>query len=187
MSISKTIIKHLNNTEEYLCTLLLTSFVILLFLQIVLRQLFQYSIPWGDEVATYMFVWFAFLGASVAAKMSAHNRVSFQFSPFPAIVRKVSETFADFLWIVFNLYFVYLSYDFVFNKMNLFWKSQTTGIPMKYFYMILPLAFTLMTLRILWCNYERWFKDIEVLDPEQEELKEMNDKNKQQEQQEIKL
>jgi hypothetical protein len=37
-----------------------------------------------------------------------------------------------------------------------------------------------MTLRILWNNYERWFKGIEALDPEQEELrqiKEMNKKN----------
>jgi len=177
MSAVKTMIKHLNNTEEYLCALLLTAFVTLLFLQILLRQFFQYSIPWGDEVATYMFVWFAYLGASVAAKMSAHNRVSFQFSFFPPIVRKVSETFADLLWIIFNMFFVYLSYDFVFNKMNLFWKSQTTGIPMKYFYIILPIAFSLMTLRILWNNYERWFKGIEALDPEQKEISKMKAMN----------
>lgn len=177
MSAVKIMIKHLNNTEEYLCALLLTAFVTLLFLQILLRQFFQYSIPWGDEVATYMFVWFAYLGASVAAKMSAHNRVSFQFSCFPPIVRKVSETFADLLWIIFNIFFVYLSYDFVFNKMNLFWKSQTTGIPMKYFYIILPIAFSLMTLRILWNNYERWFKGIEALDPEQKEISKMKAMN----------
>ena len=183
MSVFKTIIKHLNNIEEYLCTLLLSAFVVLLFLQIVFRQLFEYSIPWGDEVATYMFVWFAYLGASVAAKMSAHNRVSFQFSPFPPIVRKVSETFADLIWVCFNMYFVYLSYDFVFNKMNLFWKAQPTGIPMKYFYIVLPLAFTLMTLRILWNNYERWFKGIEALDPEQAELNKIKEMNKNAQQQ----
>ncbi len=134
---------------------------------------FQYSIPWGDEVATYMFVWFAYLGAVVAAKMSAHNRVSFHFRFFPPIVRKISETIADMIWVAFNLYFVYLSYDFVFNKMNLFWKSQTTGIPMKYFYLILPIAFSLMTIRILWNNYERLFKGVEAVDPETEELSKM--------------
>ena len=100
MSVAKTIKKHLNNIEEYTCCLLLASFVLLLFTQILTRQLFDYSIPWGDEVATYMFVWFAYLGAVVAAKMSAHNRVSFHFKFFPPIVQTVSETIADFLWSV---------------------------------------------------------------------------------------
>lgn len=171
MSVIQTIKKHLNNIEEYTCCLLLALFVLLLFAQILLRQFFQYSIPWGDEVATYMFVWFAYLGAVVAAKMSAHNRVSFHFKFFPPIVKTVCETIADLLWVAFNGYFVYLSYDFVFNKMNLFWKSQTTGIPMKYFYMILPIAFTLMTIRILWNNYERLFKGVEAVDPDAKEIK----------------
>lgn len=87
MSVAKTIRKHLNNIEEYTCCLFLASFVLLLFTQILSRQLFDYSIPWGDEVATYMFVWFAYLGAVVAAKMSAHNRVSFHFKFFPRSYR----------------------------------------------------------------------------------------------------
>ncbi|OEF25528.1 TRAP transporter small permease [Vibrio rumoiensis] len=171
MPVVTSIKKHLNNIEEYTCCLLLASFVMLLFTQILSRQFFSYSIPWGDEIATYMFIWFAYLGAVVAAKYSAHNRVSFHFNFFPPIVKKVCETIADGLWILFNGYFVYLSYDFVFNKMNLFWKSQTTGIPMKYFYFILPIAFSLMIIRILWNNYERLFKGIETEDIETAELK----------------
>lgn len=173
MSAMHTVRKHLNNIEEYTCCLLLAAFVLLLFTQILVRQLFQYSIPWGDEVATYMFVWFAYLGAVVAAKMSAHNRVSFHFKFFPSVVRTVCEVSADMIWVAFNLYFVYLSYDFVFNKMNLFWKSQTTGIPMKYFYLILPIAFSLMTIRILWNNYERLFQGKEASDPETLQLKKL--------------
>ena len=64
-------------------------------------------------------------------------------------------------------------YDFVFNKMNLFWKSQTTGIPMKYFYMILPIAFSLMMVRIIWNNYERLCKGAKNEDPEVKELRKM--------------
>lgn len=82
----------------------------------------------------------------------------------------MSETFADLLWVIFNLYFTWLSYDFVFNRMNLFWKSQTTGVPMKYFYMILPVAFVLMSVHILWNNYLKLFRHVELVDPETEEL-----------------
>lgn len=170
MSFKRFVLHLVNHIEEYVCAILLSSFVVLLFAQILVRQFFAYSIPWGEEVATYMFVWFAYLGAVVAAKMSAHNRVTFQFKFFPPIVQKVSETFADLIWVAFNLYFTWLSYDFVFNRMNLFWKSQTTGVPMKYFFMVLPLAFCLMSIRILWNNYLTWFKAVEIVDPESQEL-----------------
>lgn len=163
-------VKFISNIEEYLCEALLAFFVVLLFVQILLRQFFQYSLPWGEELATYLFVWFAYLGAVVAAKMSAHNRVSFHFRFFPPIVKKVSETLADLLWVAFNLYFAWLSYDFVFNRMNLFWKSQTIGLPMKYFYMILPIAFVLMSVRILWNNYLTLVKGVQIVDPEAQEI-----------------
>lgn len=173
MSVKNLILKLLGNIEEYLAEALLACFVVLLFAQILLRQFFQYSLPWGEELATYMFVWFAYLGATVAAKMSAHNRVTVQFMYFPPIVKKVCLAIADLLWVCFNLYFVYLSYDFVFNRMNLFWKSQTLGLPMKYFYMILPIAFALMSIRILWNNYLTLVKGIELVDPEAEEIEKL--------------
>ncbi len=165
------ILKHIfENIESYLCRTLLATFVVLLFVQILSREMFGYSFSWIEELSTYMFVWFVFFGASYAARLAAHNRVTVQFKPFPKMVAKISESFADLLWVLFNLYFVWLSIDFVFFKMNLFWKSQTLGIPMKYFYMILPIAFALMTIRVIQVNYLRWVKGIDVRDPDQEEL-----------------
>jgi TRAP-type C4-dicarboxylate transport system permease small subunit len=173
MKIGRLLLQIVSSIEEYLCEALLAFFMVVLFLQILLRQFFQYSLPWGEELATYLFVWFAYLGAVVAAKRSAHNRVTFQFAFFPAGVRKWTLAFADLVWVAFNLYFVYLSYDFVFNRMNVFWKSQTIGVPMKYFYMILPIAFTLMSVRILWNNYLTLVRGIEVMDPEAQEIEKL--------------
>ena len=169
------IIHLLDNIESYICRFLLATFVTLLFAQILSRELFQYSIPWGEELATYMFVWFAYFGASHAAKMAAHNRVSFQFKLFPKIVATISEAIADLIWIAFNLYFVYLSYDFVFNRMNTFWKSQTMGIPMKYFYLILPIAFTLMSIRVIQVNYLKLVKGVDIRDPDLDEMENLKD------------
>ena len=170
MSLKNIALNLFNNLESYLCRFLLAIFVTLLFVQIMSREIFEYSIPWGEELATYLFVWFAYFGASHAAKMGAHNRVVFQFKPFPKIVATISEAFADLIWLAFNLYFVYLSYDFVFNKMNLFWKSQTMGVPMKYFYMVLPITFLLMSIRIVQVNYLKLVKGIDIRDPEAREL-----------------
>ncbi len=169
------LIKLLDNFESYLCQALLAFFVVLLFIQIVLREFFEYSIPWGEELATYLFVWFVFFGASYACRLAAHNRVTFQFKMLPKKVAMGIEAFADLIWIIFNCYFVYLSYKFVFVKMNLFWKSQTMGIPMKYFYMVLPIAFVLMTIRVLQINYLKLIKGIDLRDPDAVEVKKVVD------------
>ncbi len=162
--------KLFNNIESYICRLLLVVFVTLLFTQIVSREVFGYSVSWIEELSTYLFVWFAYFGASHAAKISAHNRVTFQFKPFPKWVESVTTFIADMIWVAFNLYFAYLSYDFVFNKMNLFWKAQTLGVPMKYIYVILPIAFILMSIRVLQVNYLKYLKGISPLDPDKAEL-----------------
>lgn len=168
----------LDNIESYICRTLLAVFVVLLFAQIVSREVFGYSFSWSEELATYMFVWFVFFGASYAAKLYAHNRVTFQFKKLSKNTTNVIEGIADLFWVAFNVYFVYLSFNFVFFKMNLFWKSQTLGIPMKYIYLILPIAFTLMTIRIIQANYLKLVKGIDVRDPEKAAVQEMIEEGK---------
>jgi C4-dicarboxylate transporter, DctQ subunit len=173
--------KILDNIESVICRILLSAFVILLFVQVVSRETFGHSFSWIEELSVYMFVWFVFFGASYAAKMSAHNRVTFQFKFLPSGYIKYIEAFADLFWIFFNVYFIYLSYDFVFNKMNKFWKSQTLGVEMKYIYVVLPVAFTLMTIRILQVNYRKLIKGENIADPDQidlDEIKASTDANK---------
>ncbi len=88
MSAERSIWSRLNNFETTVCEILLSLFVLLLFAQIVARQVFGFSIAWSEELSTYMFVWFAYLGAVVAAKMSAHNRVTFHFQYMPKWLAK---------------------------------------------------------------------------------------------------
>lgn len=171
--VSKPIWKFLDNIESYICRTLLVLFVVLLFAQILSREFFDYSFSWSEELATYMFVWFVFFGASFAAKLGAHNRVTFQFKALPKKAVHVIEAFADLFWLAFNLYFIWLSYDFTFHKMNVFWKSQTLGVPMKYFYMIFPIAFTLMSIRIIQVNYFKLVKGVDLRDPEKVEVDKM--------------
>ena len=68
---------HLDKLEIYICRTLLAIFVTLLFTQIIARQVFGTSITWIEEFSVILFVWFAYFGASYAARMAAHNRVTF--------------------------------------------------------------------------------------------------------------
>lgn len=159
-----------NHIESYLCRTLLAIFVCLLFLQVIVRTLFSFSFSWVEELSIYMFVWFVFFGASYAAKMGAHNRVTFQFKFLPAGAIKYIEAFADIFWLVFNVYFVYLALDFIFNKMNRFQSSQTMGFHLSWVYIVLPIAFTLMTIRILQVNYRKIVLGETMKDPDSIDL-----------------
>lgn len=145
----------IDNFENYICRFLLIAFTSILFIQIIARELFSHSISWSEESAVYLFVWFVFFGASRAIRIEAHNRIDFQYKYLPSKVVAVFKVLAEVAWLTFNLYFFYLSYDFVFNKMNLYWKSQTIGISMKFIYLIMPIAFLLMTLRHIQVNLKK--------------------------------
>ena len=155
-----------DNIESYICRTLLTIFVCLLFLQVIVRTLFDFSFSWIEELSVYMFVWFVFFGASYAAKMAAHNRVTFQFKFLPPGAIKYIEAFADLFGIAFNVYFIYLSIDFIFNKMNKFQSSQTMGFHLSWVYIVLPIAFTLMTIRVLQVNYKKIILGQDLRDPD---------------------
>lgn len=170
--------KFFDNIESYICQLLLATFVCLLFAQIVSRQLFGYSISWTEELSVYLFVWFVFFGASYAARLAAHNRVTFQYKIMPKALTVLLEILSDLIWVAFNIYFVYLSYSFIFETPIMkFWKSQTLGVPMKYIFLILPIAFSLLTIRILQVLYLKHIKGVDIKDPDSQELEELSSKD----------
>ncbi len=179
---SKPILKFLDNIESYLCQILLVFFVCLLFLQIVLRLVFgavhylsQFiaalehyplpaSIPWGEELSRFAFVWFVFLGATYAARLAAHNRVTFQFKIFPKIVGELSTLLSDLIWVVFNCVMIYYSIIVIQEGFEYPEYSPTLDWIMAYIFMIFPIAFSLMTIRIIQVNIMKHILKIEIED-----------------------
>lgn len=164
--------KHLDKLESYVCRVLLAVFVTLLFTQIVSRQVFGHSITWIEELSIILFVWFAYFGASYAARIAAHNRVLFHLKMMPRKLAWTLEAIGDLFWIVFNLVFVWQATIFI-SRLRPFVKAQTLGWEMRYVYLVLPIAFTLMTIRVLQVNYLKFFKGIEPDDPDRAEIDEM--------------
>ena len=104
----------MDHFESYLCQFLLVFFVVVVFIQIILRFL-DASLPWTEEIARFAFIWFILFGACYAT---------------PA-----------------------LDWD------------------MGYIYLVFPLSFTLMAIRILQVNYIKFVLKQEIADPDQEAVK----------------
>jgi len=182
MLCKKKILKFLDNFESYLCQILLVFFVCLLFIQIVLRIVFgavdtlsglipilehwplPASIAWGEELSRFAFVWFVFFGATYAARLAAHNRVTFQFRIFPKIVGDVSTFISDLIWIGFNCVMIYYSLIVIKEGFEFPEYSPTLDWIMAYVFMVFPIAFSLMIIRIIQVNVMKHILKIEIAD-----------------------
>lgn len=163
---------HLDKLESYICRVLLAVFVTLLFVQIVARQIFGFSITWIEELSVILFVWFAYFGAAYAARIAAHNRVSFHLNAMPRKTARIIEAIGDLFWVGFNLVFIWQSIAFI-SRLKPFVKAQTLGWEMRYVYMALPIAFILITIRVIQVNYLKLVKGIDPRDPDKVEVEEM--------------
>src|SRR3990170_2085207 len=56
-------------------TMLMVVMVLLAFVQVVLRYVFDDPFAWNEEVARWSFVWMTFLGAVLGVKRNSHVRI----------------------------------------------------------------------------------------------------------------
>jgi C4-dicarboxylate transporter DctQ subunit len=195
MLYQKKILKFLDNFESYICQFLLVFFVCLLFLQIVLRIVFSAidslsasipilehwplpaSIAWGEELSRFAFVWFVFFGATYAARLAAHNRVTFQFKIFPKIVGNVSTFIADLVWIGFNCTMIYFSIIVIKEGFQYPEYSPTLDWVMAYVFMVFPITFSLMIIRIVQVNIMKYILKIEIADVDRVDTGSLDDED----------
>ncbi|MGP1395024.1 MAG: TRAP transporter small permease [Inquilinaceae bacterium] len=163
----------LNHFEDYVCRGLLVLFVVLLFIQVVLRTGFGWGLPWIEELSRFAFVWFAFLGAAYAAKLNAHNRVEVHLKMLPPRIYAFVILFADLIWVAFNIAIVWKAWEVIAGLLEFPYVSPALEWSMAYVYMIFPIAFVLMSLRTLQVNYARIVRGEEPMDAEKSDIDEI--------------
>ena len=85
--------KFIDNFEEYFCVWSLAIMTVLVFIQVIMRYVFQNSLSWSEELARYIFLWLSWIGASYAVKERSHFRVEMFADLFKGKARKVFELF----------------------------------------------------------------------------------------------
>jgi len=57
-----------DHLEEYILAVLLVTISCVMMLQIIMRYIFNSSLPWPEELTRYCFVWSGFLGIGYSIK-----------------------------------------------------------------------------------------------------------------------
>jgi TRAP-type C4-dicarboxylate transport system permease small subunit len=137
---------------EWVLSLLLAATLLLSFLQVIARYLFQVSTPWSEELARLLFVWGVFLGAAVGVRRDLHTRVDFLSRKLPPRLSARVRTGMDFLLAGMALVMVIYGAQLVFStRADL---STSLGYPRNWFYIPVPFSGLLM-LRHLIPNLSR--------------------------------
>lgn len=151
-------INFLKKIDEYWAVVERTFIVIALilmslvvFLQVVLRYVFDAGIPWAEELARYLMVWAGFLGGSLATRERRHISIDILPRLFPeeSVIRGVVIRLTYLFAAAFCFFLFYVGYSFVSRSMAIGRYSQSMHIPMWVVQGIIPISAIFMGLRFL--------------------------------------
>jgi len=159
MGILKKIEAHF---EEYLSVFLLSLMTILIFLQIIFRFVLNLSLDWTEEIARYTFVWLVYMSASLAVKSNSHIRVEAVEKLLPKTPSKWFGFLAELVWLLFTLTMVKQGYIVAMKNWVMGQTSPAVHFPMGVIYSIIPIGFTLISLRIIQRMVKRFRRNEET-------------------------
>ena len=92
--------------EWALCALLIGT-VVVTFTQVLSRYVFQTSLAWSEELARYLFMWLASLGAAYAFKTRSHFLLRFVVDKFSLKLQMVVASLVVALMTIFLVTFIW--------------------------------------------------------------------------------
>ncbi len=123
---------------EWAVRVLLVAMTLLIVLQVILRNGFNYSIRWGDEVALNMFIYITFFTLAVALRGDQHLRVELFVTWLPEKCRWLLELIDNLILLALCGMMVYTGFALVKYGFNS--KLPSTGWPTAVIYLPTPLT-----------------------------------------------
>ena len=131
--------------ELYNGILCLATMLVTMLLNIFFRYVLYNPFFWSDELNNYLFIWMAFLSSAYVMGNDAHVRVDAILTRLPQIAQHIVKLVMDLVMLVMFVLYIYPSFRILGNLR----RSNMMRIPLKYVYMIMPIAFTLMSIHVI--------------------------------------
>jgi len=77
--------------EQVLIVIVLTAMLLLAFLQVLLRNAWDFGLPWVDILLRHLVLWLGIMGASLATRMNRHIRIEVLTRFLPARHQRLVE------------------------------------------------------------------------------------------------
>ena len=138
-----------DHLEEYILVPMLAVSACIIFLQVIMRYVFQNSLSWSEELVRFMYIWEIWLGVSYATKRQSQLRITLLRDRLPLLGNKLVETIVMIAWFAFGLFLIVVGFSMCSQVAALGQKSTALRIPMQYVYAGIPIGALLMNIRLL--------------------------------------
>ncbi len=148
MHILKQVDRFLEKIEGHLIVLILSLMILLSFGQMLLRNLFNMGIIWGDTLLRQWVLWVGFLGASMAVRHDKHISIEVFANPSSLFWKRMIKAFTRFCAGIISGFLAWAAWSFV-----LFEKDSESilflDLPVWIFQTILPYSFIVIAIRFI--------------------------------------
>ena len=132
--------------EHILLILLLSSMLLIAFLQIILRNVFTTGLTWGDPLVRNLVLWISFIGAALATREGKHIQIDLVSRWTQPLARRIVETLTRGFSFFICCWLTWASIKFIINEIQM--KNVLfSGIPSWVSEIILPFTFGSMAFR----------------------------------------
>lgn len=148
--------------EDWFSFAIFWALALVIFYQFVTRYALNDSASWTEEIARYLLIATAFVGAAVNVRKNNHIQVDFFYRLLPRVVNRVMSTAVDLLRVLFLGYCVWLTIALM-QKIG----SSPMAIidwPIGIVYGFVAAGFALMTWRAVGVAIENWKRGASVLE-----------------------
>jgi TRAP-type C4-dicarboxylate transport system permease small subunit len=137
----------LDRALKYALTLLSVILTVSVFLQVLIRFVFKYPLPWTEEIARIAFVYCIFVGATIAVRQNSHLHVDALLVVLP---KKVARAMVFLGMLLVGVFLVFVTWQgIVLVRATGVQMTPVMQVPFKHLYLILPVSGALMLLFLL--------------------------------------
>lgn len=154
--IEEKIRKSILYVEWTLASVFLSIVMLSVFLQVLARYVFHWSLPWPEELARYCFIWGSLLGAGIALERRKLHDIDIVFNMLPKIVQPFISFIVNLLALGFLVILVRYGIELLFVTHRQM--SSALVIKMSYVYGAVPFAGSLMLISQFFNTMEKFFQ-----------------------------
>ena len=140
----------IRKTVDAFVTVLFFVLVIIVFIQVLFRYVFQNALPWADEASRYCFIWLIYVGGSITVRKGMNITFDILLDSLPEKIWKITFSVVNLCCIAFLAVVIYLG--IILCQTNLVQSSSILHLNMGLVMLAIPLGSVLMLIeQVFYC------------------------------------
>ncbi|MBN2396403.1 MAG: TRAP transporter small permease [Candidatus Atribacteria bacterium] len=141
-----------NKVLQSISVVSIGAMLVIIFIQVIFRYVFQHSLTFSEELARYLFVYTVFFGTAVVSKNNGHIIMEALTDHLKGKLAKYTKIFAYCCTIIFI--FILFYYGIRMMVISSYQLSPALRISMSYVYLAIPVSAFVMLCNLLILIYD---------------------------------